>query len=279
MKYKKKIIIIIIIILISLITTSFFIIEILKMFNLVDNDTDYKKLGLQIEDYDIEYCTKYGYGRLSKYKVYKLKNYYTDSMDKFKNQLENNNLWDQNKFYEYIMEEFYEIRENDTIQIDRENLYYYNNKGIYAIFDIKNAKLYCYENYIFNEHKNYNEILEIKTKDYKNREIYSVRGGPQNDGTDYYTYEFTEEKGNEIEEVLSKSQNWKKEKLDDNILKCFKYNEEVNSIENSYYHYKLVCRTSDENKKYNFTEEEATGWEIGVYDVDKNVFYYYWTSY
>ena len=59
---------------------------------------------------------------------------------------------------------------------------------------IKNAKLYCYENYIFNEHKNYNEILEIKTKGYKNREIYSVRGGPQNDGTDYYTYEFNKER-------------------------------------------------------------------------------------
>ena len=275
MKYKK----IIIITLISIIITSFSIIEILKIFNLVDKDTDYKKLGLQIEYYNIEYCTKYGYDRLSKYKVYKLKNYYTDSMEKFENQLENNNLWTRNKFYEYIMKEFYEIKENEKIQFDRENLYYYNNKGIYAIFDIKNAKLYCYENYIFNEHKNYNEILEIKTKGYENREIYSVRGGPQNDGTDYYTYEFNKEKGNEIEETLSKSQNWKKERLDDSILDCFKYNEDVKSVENGYYHYKLVCRTSDENKKYNFTKEEATGWEIGVYDADKNILYYYWTSY
>lgn len=41
----------------------------------------------------------------------------------------------------------------------------------------------------------------------------------------------------------------------------------------------LVCRTSDENKKKNFTEDEATGYEIGVYDMDKNILYYYWTSY
>ena len=82
MKYKK----IIIITLISIIITSFSIIEIFKIFNLIDKDTDYKNLGLQIEDYNIEYCTKYGYDRLSKYKVYKLKNYYTDSMEKFKNQ-------------------------------------------------------------------------------------------------------------------------------------------------------------------------------------------------
>lgn len=276
MKYKK---IILFIILIIIITIIFFAIEILKTFNLLNKDTDYKKIGLQIEDYNIEYCTKYGYDRFNQYKVYKIKNYYTDSMEKFKNQLETNSLWSRNKFYEYIMEEFYEIKEDKTIQIDRDNLYYYNKKGIYAIFDIKNAKLYYYENGIFNEHRNYNEILGIKTNNCINREIYSVRGGPQNDGTDYYTYEFTEEKGNEIEEVLSKSQIWKKEKLDEKILDCFKYNEDVNSIENGYYHYKLVCRTSDENKKYNFTEEEATGWEIGVYDADKNVLYYYWTSY
>ena len=49
MKYKK----IIIITLISIIITSFSIIEIFKIFNLADKDTDYKKLGLQIEDYNI----------------------------------------------------------------------------------------------------------------------------------------------------------------------------------------------------------------------------------
>ena len=50
------------------------------------------------------------------------------------------------------------------------------------------------------------------------------------------------------------------------------------SIENGYYHYELVCRTNDENKKKNVTKENATGHEIGVYDVDKNILYYYWES-
>ncbi len=51
------------------------------------------------------------------------------------------------------------------------------------------------------------------------------------------------------------------------------------SIENGYYHYKKVCRTSNKRKKYTFTDKEATGWEIGVYDADNNILYYYWTSY
>ena len=62
------------------------------------------------------------------------------------------------------------------------------------------------------------------------------------------------------------------------LLDDFEYNEEVLSIENGYYHYKLVCRTSDENKKKNVTKENATGHEVGVYDVDKNILYYYWES-
>lgn len=31
----------------------------------------------------------------------------------------------------------------------------------------------------------------------------------------------------------------------------------------------------NKNKKYNFTKDEATGWEIRVYDIDKNILYYY----
>lgn len=275
---NKKIVLSIILIFAIILITSYLSIKITEFYYSMKEDMNYQELGLEIEDYNIEYCTVYGYDRFSKYKVYKIKNYYSDSMEKFKNQLENSNLWSRNKFYEYIMEEFYEIKENQTINIDRENLYYYHKKAIYAIFDIKNAKLYYFENGIFNQHQNYNEILEIKIDDYKNREIYSVRGGPQNDGTDYYTYEFTKEKGKEIEEALSESQNWNKEKLDNNILERFKYNEEVISIENGYYYYKKVCRTSDLDKKYSFTDEEATGYEIGVYDLDKNVLYYYWTS-
>ena len=51
------------------------------------------------------------------------------------------------------------------------------------------------------------------------------------------------------------------------------------TIQNGYYHYEKVCRTSDAYKKEHFTDEEATGYEIGIYDIDKNVLYYYWTSY
>ena len=123
------------------------------------------------------------------------------------------------------------------------------------------------------------DIVGTKINMYKNKEVYSVRGGPQNDGTDYYVYEFEEDKGKEIEKTLSKSRKWGKERLDDDILDDFEHNEEVLSIENGYYHYELVCRTRDESKKYNVTKENATGWEIGVYDIDKKILYYYWTSY
>lgn len=249
---------------------------ILKLFADVDND--YKKLGLKIESYNIEYIVTYGYDEFCTYKVYKIKNYYSDSMEKFKNQLENSSLWSKDKFYEYIMEEFYEIKEDEDSKIDREDLYYYNKNGIYAIFDIKNAKLYYLKNDLFNYHKNYSEILGIKTKNYAKREIYSVRGGPQNDGLDYYVYEFSKEQGKEIVETLEKNSKWSKNRLDDSILDNFEYNKEVLEIKNGYYHYELVCRTSDENKKHNFTKEEATGWEIGVYDADKNILYYYWQS-
>ena len=33
-----------------------------------------------------------------------------------------------------------------------------------------------------------------------------------------------------------------------------------------------------ENKKKNVTKENATGCEIGVFDADKNILYYYWQS-
>lgn len=273
---NKKIVLIVLLIIIALILTNYLSMKITKLYYEGQGDIDYQNLGLQIESHDIEYCTQYGYTNFSKYKVYKIKNYYSDSMDVFKEQLENNNLWSKNKFYKYIMAKFYEIKE-DEIAIDE--LYYYHKKGVYAIFDIKNAKLHYFENGIFDNHSNYSEILDIKINNYIDREIYSVRGGPQNDGVDYYTYEFTEEKGNEIKKTLSKSKKWSREKLDDNILESFEYNEEVLFIKNGYYHYELVCRTSDKNKKYNFTKEEATGWEIGVYDIDKNILYYYWTSY
>lgn len=276
---NKKIVICIILILATILITNYMSIKITKLFIAREKDKDYQKLGLEIDDNNIEYCTVYGYARFSEYKVYKIKNYYYDSMDKFKNQLENSNLWNKNKFYEYRMMEFYEIKENEKVDIDRENLYYYDQSGVYAIFDIKNAKLYYFENGIWDNDQNYSNILGIKIDEYVSKEIYSVRGGPQNDGTDYYTYEFTEEKGKEINAVLNENKSWNKEELAEDIIDCFEYNEEVYSIQNGYYYYKKICRTSDKEKKYNFTDEEATGYEVGVYDIDTNKLYYYWTSF
>ena len=240
-------------------------------------DNDYKKLGLEIKESNIEYSTIYDYDMLYKYKVYKIKNY-NNNMEKFKKQLEDNDDWSKNKFYEYIMSKFCEIKDDEKIKIDRENLYYYYKDGVYAIFDLKNAKLYCFENSILNNHKEYRNILGIETKKYNTREIHSVRGGPQNDGLDYYVYEFSKECGQDIIKNLDNNSEWSSDRLDDKILNNFIYNKEVLEIKNGYYHYELVCRTSDENKKHNFTKEEATGCEIGVYDTDKNILYYYWQS-
>lgn len=162
--------------------------------------------------------------------------------------------------------------------MNRENLYYYNNKRVYVIFDLKNEKLYYFENSIWNNHKEYSNILGIETKKYNAREIYSVRGGPQNDGLDYYVYEFSKERGQDIVKNLDNDSKWSKDKLEDKILNNYTYNKEILEIKNGYYHYELVCRTSDEDKKKNVTKENATGCEIGVYDADKNILYYYWQS-
>ena len=240
-------------------------------------DNDYKKLGLGIKESNIEYSTIYDYDMLYKYKVYKIKNY-NNNMEKFKKQLEDNDDWSKNKFYEYIMSKFCEIKDDEKIKIDRENLYYYYKDGVYAIFDLKNAKLYYFENSIWNNHKEYSNILGIETKKYNTREIYSVRGGPQNDGLDYYVYEFPKECGQDIIKNLDNNSEWSSDRLDDKILNNFIYNKEILEIKNGYYHYELVCRTRDENKKKNVTKENATGCEIGVYDVDKNILYYYWQS-
>ncbi len=265
----KTIALVIAIIIIWSLIIYIFILKYLKM------DDDYKKFGLDIEYHDVKYCTIFEDDIFEKYKVYKISN---SSIKELEKQLENSKLWSRKKYYEYVMNEFYDIKENDnTIPIDREDIYYYENG--YAIFDVKNAKLYYLESNPYKHHKDYSEILGVKTKNYEAREIYSVRGGPQNDGTDYYTYQFTEEQGKEIINTLEKSPKWNKSRLEDDKLDDFEYNKEILSIENGYYHYEKVCRTSDENKKHNFTDEEATGWEIGVYDVDKNILYYYWTSY
>lgn len=247
---------------------------ILKIFFKVDND--YQKLGLELNTYNIDYYTVYDEDFFGTYKVYKLN--ILRNKDEIRNKLEESSLWSKDKFYEYIMTRFYEKINGETIELDRENLYYYYKNEIYAIFDLKNSKLYYLKNYIHSTDSDYSTILGIKVKDYTAREIYSVRGGLQYDGRDYYVYKFTEEKGKKIVEKLEHIPEWSKNRLADDILDDFEYNEEVLDIKNGYYHYELVCRTSDENNKKNVTKENATGYEISVYDVDKNILYYFWES-
>ena len=231
MSFKKKILYFVLI-LIVLIMTSYLSVQLTLIFvYFKGDDVDYKKFGIDIDAYSIEYCTKYDYGWNNRYKVYKIKNYYADSMNKYKEQLEKNELWTREKYYEYIMMQLYEEYGEQRIDIDRENLYYYHTSQyqcVYAVFDLKNAKLYCFERGTFwGMVEDYSNIFDIRMNNIISREIYNVRGGPQNDGTDYYVYEFTEEKGQEIIETLNNSNIWSKEKLDDNILDAFKYNEEV----------------------------------------------------
>lgn len=240
-------------------------------------DEDYKKLDLNLKSYNINYYTVYEEkDSTGQYKVYKLN--LMGQQEEFIEKLEKSEFWSKNKFYEYIMMRFYDMVDNDMIEIDREDLYYYRNNEIYAIFDLKDAKIYCFENNIWNKHKDYRDILGVDTQKYNTREIYSVKGGIQNDGLDYYVYEFSKEDGKDIVKGLANNSKWSTNRLDEKILSNFTYNKEVLSIENGYYHYELICRTSDKNKKRNFTEEEATGCEIGVYDTDKNILYYYWVS-
>lgn len=267
----KTIGLIVSIIIIILLFTYIFI---LKTFFKVDND--YQKLGLELDTYNIDYYTIYEEDFFGIYKVYKL-NILRDK-DKIRNELINNSYWSKDKFYEYDMQRFYEKVNNESVELDREDLYYYHKNGLYAIFDMKNAKLYYLKNYLYSTHSDYSTILDIEVKGYSEREIYSVRGGLQFDGRDYYVYKFTEEKGKEIIETLKQSPKWIKDRLDDDKLDDFEYNKEVLDIKNGYYHYELVCRTSDENKKKNVTKENATGYEIGVYDVDNNILYYFWES-
>ena len=263
------------IVLIIIIILLFAYIFILKSFFKVDND--YQRLGLELNTYNIDYYTVYEEDFFGIYKVYKL-NILRDK-DKIRNKLENNSYWSKDKFYEYVMMKFYEKINNEAVELDREDLYYYHKNGIYTILDMKNAKLYYLKNYLYSTHSDYSTILDVKLKDdYNEREIYSVRGGLQYDGRDYYVYKFTEEKGKEIIETLEQSSKWSKDRLDDDKLDDFEYNNEVLDIKNGYYHYELVCRTSDENKKKNVTKENATGYEIGVYDADKNILYYFWES-
>ncbi|MGN1327809.1 MAG: hypothetical protein ACI4VQ_07035 [Clostridia bacterium] len=108
---------------------------ILKTFFKVDND--YQKLVLELNTYNIDYYTVYDEDFFGTYKVYKLNIY--RNKDKIRDELENSNYWSKDKFYEYVMMKFYEEINKETVELDREDLYYYHKNGIYAIFDLKNS--------------------------------------------------------------------------------------------------------------------------------------------
>ena len=276
---NKKVILHIILILVIVIVVSFLSTKITELRFSIYGDIDYKELGLNLDSYDIVYYTVYNQDIFDEYKVYKISDYYkNENVNEIKEKLENSNEWNKEKFYEYIMKKFYERIDGKITEIDREDLYYYNKGLIYAIIDVKNAKLYYLKNNIIDYHNDYDEILGIKLNNYTNMEIYDIKGQEaQNDGIDYYTYNFNEEKGKEIEENLNKSQIWSTEKLANEILDCFEYNSEIFSIQNGYYCYKKVYKTNNSYKNVN-TDRKATGYEVGVYDCDKDVLYYYWLS-
>lgn len=81
--------------------------------------------------------------------------------------------------------------------------------------------------------------------------------------------------GKEIEEVLSKNKNWSKDKVNANILDYFKYNSEVKSLENAYYYYEIIYKENNIYKQDNNEKNVKIGAKVGVYDLDKNILYYY----
>lgn len=265
----------IVIIIVTAIITSIVLMT-MSLVILILEKEDYEKLGLDIKYYNIDYCTVYCEDIFSTYKVYKLtRSYINEELDE---QLNGNEYWSKKKYYEYVMMRFDEYITGERTEIDRENLYYYYGNGGHAVLDVKNAKLY-YSSYPLTEaESDDNELLDMTLKGYTYKEVYDVKGGWQGDGRRYYTYIFEEKEGKKIAEKLSQDKNWSKEKLGNEILDYFEYNEEVKLVQNGYYHYKKICRTSDENKKYNFTDEEATGYEVAVYNLDNNALYYIWES-
>mgnify|MGYP003290787636 CR=1 FL=1 len=276
---NKKVILHIILILAIVIVVSFLSTKITELCFSIYGDRDYQALGLNFDSHDIVYYTVYNQDIFDEYKVYKISDYYkNENVNEIKEKLENSSEWSKEKFYEYIMMKFYERIDGKITEIDREDLYYYNKGLIYAIIDVKNSKLYYLKNNIIDYHNDYDEILGIKLNNYTNKEIYNIKGqDAQNDGIDYYTYNFNEEKGKDIEEFLNKSQNWSKEKLDNDILDCFEYNNEIFDIQNGYYCYKKVYKTNNSYKNVN-TDRKEDGYEVGVYDCDKDILYYYWLS-
>ena len=138
MKNKKRTLYIVLTFIVVILL--FFVLKrISALVNMTQSDTDYEKLELNIKNYDIDYYTVYD----KSFKVYKINNYYKgDSINKIEKEIRNSDAWTRNKFYEYIMMKFYEKTDRKRTEIDRENLYYYHKGLIYAIVDMKNAKIY-----------------------------------------------------------------------------------------------------------------------------------------
>lgn len=169
---NKKVILHIISILVIVIVVSFLSMKITELRFLIYGDRDYQELDLNLDSYDILYYTVYNQDIFDEYKVYKISNSYQgDSIDEIKTKLENSNEWSKEKFYEYIMMKFYERIDGKITEIDREDLYYYNKGLIYAIIDVKNAKLYYLKNNIIDYHNDYDEILEIKLNNYTEKKL------------------------------------------------------------------------------------------------------------
>lgn len=234
---------------------------------------DYQKLGLDISKHDIKYYTVYEDDFEGVCKEYNIQPY--DFDNKIGIQLEQSNLWSKEKYYEYVIESFNSMSE---IELDREDVYYYYGKGSYAIFDIKNKKLFYFHHLCIKPADDYNDFFEKSIQGYIDKEVYDVKCGWQGDGTDYYVYTFNNETGNKIKKELEKKPKVSTEKLDDKILDNLNYTKEVKDIQKGLYFYQKICRTSDEYKKTHFTDEQATGCEIVIYDIDNNKLYYYWGS-
>ncbi len=273
---NKNVIFNIALIILIVIFTSVFSIGMKEFYESFAGDKDYEKTGLSIKKYNIDYYTVYNDSGLGKYKVYKIG---INSVKDIIKQIENNSEWSKNKFYEYIMESFkIPNKEDDYDDIIKNDLYFSNLNGAYMIFDTKNRELHYLTRGLFLYDESDSSKLGIEMNDYINKEVYSVRGGPQMDGEDYYIYEFSKEKGKQIEEYLKNSNEWKNERISGDKLNFFSENEEVYEIKNGYYYFKLINRTSDDYKRKHFTEEEATGFEQAIYDIDSNRFYYLWIS-
>ena len=102
-------------------------------------DEDYKKLDLNLKSYNINYYTVYEEkDSTGQYKVYKLN--LMGQQEEFIEKLKKSKFWSKNKFYEYIMMRFYDMVDNDMIEIDREDLFDKAEEESYVLYKFKMEK-------------------------------------------------------------------------------------------------------------------------------------------